>query len=196
MGHTPQESVGGVLISLSRLWACRWINHWSLWRMASATTDPQLPSQPQGITALDRYRIILLGDRGIAFSALTPLVGRHEGHRPVKKLSGGVLAWLSTWSKVQTCICPSWCHCHSLSLASVKSRLVLLFWYRPTRVVLDKGPLNRCVCVCVTFEHTLTQSECFLSTFIEHFKLFFLQSFRLCFSLQRLKCYGSVQCLQ
>jgi len=30
-----------------------------------------------------------------------------------------------------------------------KSRLVLPFWYRPTRVVLDKGPLNVCVCVCV-----------------------------------------------
>jgi len=23
------------------------------------------------------------------------------------------------------------------------------FWYRPTRVVPDKGPLNGCVCVCV-----------------------------------------------
>jgi len=34
---------------------------------------------------------------------------------------------------VQTCIWPSWCHCHSLSLASVKSRLVLPFWYRLTR---------------------------------------------------------------
>jgi len=42
---------------------------------------------------------------------------------------------------------PSWCHCHSLSLASVKSRLVLPFWYRPTRVVPDKGPLNTCVCL-------------------------------------------------
>ena len=30
------------------------------------------------------------------------------------------------WSEVQTCIWPSWCHCHSLSLASVKSRLVYL----------------------------------------------------------------------
>ena len=36
-----------------------------------------------------------------------------------------------------------------LSLASVKSRLVLPFWYRLTRVVLEKGPLNGCVCVCV-----------------------------------------------
>ena len=44
-----------------------------------------------------------------------------------KKLCGGVLAWLSVWSEVQTCIWPSWCHCHSLSLASVKSRLVLPF---------------------------------------------------------------------
>ena len=35
--------------------------------------------------------------------------------------------------------------CHSLSLASVKSRLVLPFWYRLTRVVPDKGPLNGCV---------------------------------------------------
>ena len=42
-----------------------------------------------------------------AFSALTLLVGRQEGHPACKKLSGGVLAWLSVWSEVQTCICPS-----------------------------------------------------------------------------------------
>jgi len=46
---------------------------------------------------------------------------------------------------VHTCIWP----CHSLSLAPVKSRLVLPFWYRPTRVDPDKGPLNVCVRVCV-----------------------------------------------
>jgi len=83
----------------------------------------------------------------IAFSDLTLLVGRQEGHPAFKKLSGGVLAWLSVWSEVQTCISSSWCHCHSLSLASVKSRLVLPFWYRLTRVVPDKRPLNGCVCV-------------------------------------------------
>ena len=86
------------------------------------------------------------------FSALTLLVGRQEGHPACKNLvvTGGVLAWLSVWSEVQTCIWPSWCHCHSLSLASLKSTLVLPFWYRLTRVVLDKGPLNVCVCVhCV-----------------------------------------------
>ena len=53
-------------------------------------------------------------------------LGGRKGIRPVKQLSGGVLAWLSVWSEVQTCIWPSWCHCHSLSLASVKSRLVYL----------------------------------------------------------------------
>jgi len=74
------------------------------------------------------------------------LVGRQEGHPAYKKLSGGVLAWLSVWSKVQTCIQPTWCHYHSLSLASGKSRLVLPFWYWLTRVVPDKGQLNGCVC--------------------------------------------------
>ena len=78
----------------------------------------------------------------VAFSALMLLVGRQEGHPACKKLSGGVLAWLSVWSAVQTCIWPS----HSLSLASVKSRLLLPFCYL-TRVVSDKGPLNLCVCI-------------------------------------------------
>jgi len=35
-----------------------------------------------------------------AFSALTLLVGRQEGHPACKKLSCGVLAWLSVWSDV------------------------------------------------------------------------------------------------
>ena len=72
--------------------------------------------------------------------------GRASGR---KKLSGGVLAWLSVWSDVQTCIWPSWCHCHPLSLAPVKSRLVLPFWYRLTWVVPDKEPLSGCMYVCM-----------------------------------------------
>jgi len=36
-----------------------------------------------------------------AFSALTLLVGRQEEHPTCKKLSDGVLVWLSIWSKVQ-----------------------------------------------------------------------------------------------
>ena len=59
-------------------------------------------------------------------------LGGRKGIRPFKKLSGGLLVWLSIWSRVQTCIWLSWCHCRSLSLAPVKSRLVLPFWYRLT----------------------------------------------------------------
>jgi len=81
-----------------------------------------------------------------AFSALQLLVGWQEGHPDCKKLSGGVLAWLFVWSEVQICTWPGWCRCQSLSLASVKSRLVSPFWYLFTQVVLDKGLLNGCVC--------------------------------------------------
>ena len=37
----------------------------------------------------------------IAFSALTLLFGWHEGHLACKKLSVGMLAWLSVWSEIQ-----------------------------------------------------------------------------------------------
>jgi len=43
----------------------------------------------------------------LSLSALTLLIGRQEGHPACKKLSGEVLAWLSVWSEVQTCIWPS-----------------------------------------------------------------------------------------
>jgi len=39
-----------------------------------------------------------------AFSALTLLLGWQEGHPVCKKLRDGVLAWLSVWSEMQTCI--------------------------------------------------------------------------------------------
>ena len=77
------------------------------------------------------------------------------------KLSSGVLAWLSVWSEVRTCIWPSWCHCHSLSLAAVKSRLVLPFWNR----LMHPGSHGRStvkrarVCVCgrvVLVQKTIT----------------------------------------
>ena len=88
--------------------------------------------------------------------------------------------WLSVWSKVQTCIWPSLCHCHSLSLPSVQpywfylsatgspgysqkhtyTRLTALFpglprWagtrkVKPIWIFPEKGPLNWCVCVSPT----------------------------------------------
>ena len=46
----------------------------------------------------------LLYNNLVAFSALTQLVWWQEGHLACKKMSGGVLAWLSVWSEMQTCI--------------------------------------------------------------------------------------------
>jgi len=56
-----------------------------------------------GGTRLYVHLCMLFND--VAFSALTLLVGQQEGHPACKKLSGGVLAWLS--GEVQTCIWPS-----------------------------------------------------------------------------------------
>jgi len=46
-----------------------------------------------------------------------------------------------------------------LPLATVKSRLVLPFWYRLTRVVPEKEPLNGGVCVCVLIKHIHNEAE-------------------------------------
>ena len=80
-----------------------------------------------------------------AFSALTLLAGQQKGHLACKKLSGGMLAWLTVWDEVQMPL-PLTISCSS------KSRLVLTFWYQPTQVVWDKIQKSRkttvCVCVC------------------------------------------------
>jgi len=134
---------------------------------------------------MSHYSLLALPTQYVeqCFSALTLLVGRQEGHTACKKLSGGVLAWLSVWRKVQTCIWPSWCHCHSLSLASVKSRLDFPFWYQLTQVVPEKGPLNGCVCVCVCVEQGLY--NCWASVCLSHL-------FLACLSLPLLQvcCWG------
>ena len=44
------------------------------------------------------------------------------------------------------------------SVASGKSRLVLPFWYQLIWVVLEKGPLNGCVCTCHFFLTYLSPS--------------------------------------
>ena len=110
------------------------------WITQTYTTSVQHEYNAKKQKALSVYYSV----RCCAFSALTLLVGRQEGHPACKKQSGGVLVWISVWSEVQTCIWPSWCHCHSLSLAPVKSRLILPFRYRLTQVFLEKRPLNGC----------------------------------------------------
>ena len=77
-----------------------------------------------------------------------------------------MLVWLSVWSEVQTCMWPSWYHCHSLSLASVKSRLVFTFLVLVHPGSCRKGPLNVCVCVCVCYRsdsRPLEEERCLTS---------------------------------
>jgi len=50
----------------------------------------------------------------------------------------------------------------TLFLASVKSRLVLLFCYRLTRVVPDKELLNGCVCVVITYQSDAISGSLYL----------------------------------
>jgi len=73
-------------------------------------------------------------------------LGGRKGIRPIKTewWDAGVVISLERHADLYMASC---CHCHSLSPASVKSRLVLPFWYRLTWVVPEKWSLNGCVCV-------------------------------------------------
>ena len=75
------------------------------------TEPPPLPSVTRDLNFFKSLRYCVLSPLFVVavhpFSALTLLVGRQEVHPACKKLSGGVLAWLSVWSEVQTCIWPS-----------------------------------------------------------------------------------------
>jgi len=80
---------------------------------------------------------------GYAFCALTLLVGRQEGNPACKKQwwGAGVVICLEQGADLHMAL--------PLTVSSsVKSRSVLPFWYLLTWVVLEKGPLNGCVCVC------------------------------------------------
>ena len=91
--------------------------------------------------------------RFIASSALMLLVGKQEGHPACKKLSGGMLVWLSRLSCRFAYGPPDATAAHITISCSSKSRLVLLFWYRLTRVEPGQKPVEPkmivCVCVCV-----------------------------------------------
>ena len=103
-----------------------------------------------------------------AFSALTLLVGRQEGHPAFKKQSGGVLAWLSLergadLHMAQLMPLPLTVSCFS------KIQIGFNFWYPLTWAVPDKGPLNGCVYCMSRFTRLLTASHCTaLSAHISH----------------------------
>jgi len=90
-------------------------NGWPLYPTCTGTKSAQLHETDMVPTSATTFGYYLTGMKLVpsyyawyrylvAFSALTLLVGRQEGHPACKKLSGGVLEWLSVWSEVQTCI--------------------------------------------------------------------------------------------
>jgi len=84
----------------------------------------------------------------IFFSALMLLIVRQEGHLACKKTEwwgAGMVICLEQGADLhmaQLMPLPLTVSCFS------KIQIGLPFWYRLTRVVPDKGPLNVCVCVC------------------------------------------------
>ena len=76
---------------------------WSSVRLSICLSHP-LVAAGSFAAKVGRGQILMYSS---AFSALTLLIRRQEGHPACKKQSGGVLAWLSVWSEVQTCIWPS-----------------------------------------------------------------------------------------
>ena len=72
------------------------------------------------------------------FSAMTLLVGRQEGHPACKKTE-----W---WGAGMVICLERDADMHTAQLMPLPLT-VSCFRYRLTRVVLEKGPLNGCVCV-------------------------------------------------
>ena len=63
-----------------------------------------------------------------------------------------MLVWLSAWSKVQTCIWPSWCHCHSLTVSCFSKIQTGFTCLVPAHLGSPgKRAIKRCVRVCVGY---------------------------------------------
>jgi len=83
-----------------------------------------------------------------AFSALTLLVGRQEGHPAHKNWVVGCWRSYLSGARCRLAYGPvDATATHCLFTASVKSTLAFPFWYRLTWVVPDKGPLYGCVSI-------------------------------------------------
>ena len=91
------------------------------------------------------YFSFLLEYRPICYQLRWRFIMYSVRHLCIHPNRGEVLAWLSAGARCRLPYGSADATATLLSLASVKSRLVLPFWYRPTRVVLEKGPLNGCV---------------------------------------------------
>ena len=95
----------------------------------------------------------------LAFSALALLVGRQEGHPACKKTEwwgAGMVICLERGADlhtVQLMPLPLTVSCFS------KIQIGFTFCYRLTQVVLDKGPINGCVCICTVIHKNICFAE-------------------------------------
>jgi len=94
------------------------------------------------------------------------LVGHWEEPPACKKLSDEVLAWLSVYSEVQMIYGPAYVTATPSSLAALKSRMFLPFWYWLTHDVLEMRQLNGCLCGPAWFMH---KNCCFSITRVNPF---------------------------
>jgi len=83
----------------------------------------QMKSSNLSLANSDRSNVNIVCDSDHAFSAYAfslwhCWLGGRKDIRPVKNWVVGCLA-CCVWIKVQICIWPSWCRCHSLSLGPV-----------------------------------------------------------------------------
>ena len=111
-------------------------NHWIWWTVTVSGSDSWFPPV---------LFLHLLRCCGTAFSALTLLVGRQEGHLACKNwlircwrgyLPGARCRWFA-YGPADATATPS-------SVASLKPGYRQPFWCRLIQVVLEKRPLNRC----------------------------------------------------
>ena len=94
-------------------------------------------------------------------------LGGRKGIRPVKNWVVGCWRGYLSGATCRLAYSPADATATCCLFASVKSRLVLPFWYRLTRVVPEKGPLNVCVCVCVLLLQILiTENFCLVEIYI------------------------------
>jgi len=119
------------------------------------------------------YHVLRLGKLRLTGSASTSMAGRNteparislsNEHRLLQNSTTNSLQYTGTaqWWGAGVVICLQWgADLHMAQLMPLpltvscfsKIQIGFTFWYRLTRVIPDKGPLNGCVCVCSVLQY-------------------------------------------
>jgi len=95
--------------------ARRWINHWSLWHMASATPDPRLPSQPAPHFDCCNKLYCLVTCVRTVLKAVTQK--RKSMTLLSHKFNSRVYRYVFTWSRLTTSLAIDFIHRHAATKA-------------------------------------------------------------------------------